>query len=374
MGLIQAVAGMVSGSLADQWKEVIEPGDMGEGVVFVKGQKLQNSGWRSSNRRGTDDLITDGSVIHVYERQAMLMTDGGKITDFSAEPGVYQVSVAGTPSYFGAGLDAAVEDTFKRFQFGGGTPQKQQVFYVNLQEIKGIKFGTPNPVNYFDAFYNAELFLRCFGTYSIRIVDPIKFYAEVIARDATYVHIDQIKDQYQMEFLEALSVAINQMSVDGIRISQVASKASELSRYMSEVLDPQWLLNRGIEVVSVGIASLSYDEESKALINMRNKGAMLSDPAIRESFVQGSVASGLQAAGSNPGGAGAAFMGMGMGMNASGGFMAAASVSNQGQMAKDQAGLPAQNTGESGGFCPNCGLAQPVPRPNFCASCGNKLG
>ncbi|WP_026459860.1 SPFH domain-containing protein [Schaalia suimastitidis] len=336
MGLFKAAAGAIGGVLADQWREAIEPTDMGEGVVFCKGSRLRPDDSRGANRKGTDDIITNGSAIHVYDRQAMMLIDGGRIADFAAEPGIFTVDHSTAPSIFSGELRESVVDTWKRFTFGGVTPQKQQAFYINLQEIKGIKFGTPNALNYFDTFYNAELFLRCHGTFSIKIVDPILFYQEVIPRDALRLHIDDVKEQYMSEFLEALQTSINQMSVDGIRISQVASKMRELSQYMRDTLDEDWLRHRGMEIQAVGIASISYDEESRKLIDMRNQGAMLSDPSVREGYVQGAVARGMEAAGSNEAGAGLAFMGMGMGMQAGGGFMQAASQSNQAQMAQQQ--------------------------------------
>ncbi|QWW19768.1 SPFH domain-containing protein [Schaalia sp. 19OD2882] len=333
--VIGAATGAIEGELNDQWLEAFEPQDMGEGVVFAKAGKVRPGDSRSRNR-GTADVITDGSAIHVYDRQAMMLVDGGRITDFTAEPGIYVVQNGGRPTIFAGDLKGTLMDTWERFKFGGATPQKQQAFYVNLQEIKGIRFGTPNALNYFDNFYNAELFLRCHGTFSIRIADPILFYQQVIPRDAVHVHIDDIKEQYMSEFLEALQSSINQMSVDGIRISQVSSKMRELSNYMRDTLDQDWLQGRGMEIVSVGIASVSYDEESRKLIDMRNQGAMLADPSVREGYVQGAVARGMEAAGSNEAGAGVAFMGMGMGMQTGGGFMGAASQSNQQQMAAQQ--------------------------------------
>lgn len=170
--------------------------------------------------------------------------------------------------------------------------------------------------------------------------------------------------------MDALQSAINQMSVDGVRISAITSKSRELSKYMADVLDADWNDLRGIEVCSVGLASISYDDESKALINMRNKGAMMSDPTIREGFVQSSVAQGMQAAGSNTSGAANAFMGMGMGMNAAGGFMSAASQTNAAQMAQQQAAQQAaqQNQAANGWKC-SCGT---VNTGNFCSGCGSK--
>ena len=222
---------------------------------------------------------------------------------------------------FNGDFKDSLKESFQRIKYGGVTPTAQKVFYINLQEIKGIKFGSPNPLNYFDNFYNSELFLRTHGTYSIKVTDPLLFFAEAIPKNKDKVEIQDINEQYLSEFLVALQSTMNQMSVEGIRISHVPSKGRELSQYMATTLDEEWKQMRGFEIQAVGISSISYDDESKELINMRNKGAMLGDPSVREGYVQGSVARGMEAAGSNEGGATGAFLGMGLGMQTTGGFM-----------------------------------------------------
>lgn len=366
MGLISAAVSSVSGVLSDSWKEVIEPDDMSDSTLLVKGVAVK----KGSNKKGTDNYVSNGSVIHVYPNTLMLLMDGGKIVDYSAQEGYYEVNNSSAPSIFNGELKDSVKETWKRFQFGGVPSQKQCVYYINTAEIKGIKFGTRNPVNYFDNFYNAELFLRAHGSYSIKITDPIKFFTEFAPKGTDRIEIKDLSEQLFNEFMDALQSAINQMSVDGVRISAITSKSRELSKYMADVLDADWNDLRGIEVCSVGLASISYDDESKALINMRNKGAMMSDPTIREGFVQSSVAQGMQAAGSNTSGAANAFMGMGMGMNAAGGFMSAASQTNAAQMAQQQAAQQAaqQNQAANGWKC-SCGT---VNTGNFCSGCGSK--
>lgn len=366
MGLISAAVSSVSGVLSDSWKEVIEPDDMSDSTLLVKGVAVK----RGSNKKGTDNYVSNGSVIHVYPNTLMLLMDGGKIVDYSAQEGYYEVNNSSAPSIFNGELKDSVKETWKRFQFGGVPSQKQYVYYINTAEIKGIKFGTRNPVNYFDNFYNAELFLRAHGSYSIKITDPIKFFTEFAPKGTDRIEIKDLSEQLFNEFMDALQSAINQMSVDGVRISAITSKSRELSKYMADVLDADWNDLRGIEVCSVGLASISYDDESKALINMRNKGAMMSDPTIREGFVQSSVAQGMQAAGSNTSGAANAFMGMGMGMNTAGGFMSAASQTNAAQMAQQQAAQQAaqQNQAANGWKC-SCGT---VNTGNFCSGCGSK--
>ena len=320
----------MGGALADQWLEAIEPDDMGDRIVFARGVQVRRG--KGSNTKGSSDIVSNGSVIHVYPNQFMMLVDGGKVVDYTAEEGYYTIDHSSMPSMFNGQFGEALKESFNRIRFGGITPTAQKVYYVNLQEIKGIKFGTRNPVNYFDNFYNAELFLRAHGTYSIKVTDPLKFYGEVIPKNADRVDIDSINEQYLSEFLEAFQTSVNQMSADGTRISFVTSKSRELGRYMADTLDEEWNKLRGMEIQSVGIASITYDEESQNLINLRNKGAMMGDPGIREGYVQSTIAEGLKNAGSNSAGSLAGFMGMGFGMQTGGGFMGAASNTNMQQM------------------------------------------
>lgn len=410
MGIIKAIASAIGGSLADQWLEVLEPDNMSDTTVFTSGVKVRKDDRRNSNVKGTDNTVSNGSVIHVYPNQFMMLVDGGKVVDYTAEEGYYTVDDSSLPSLFSGGFGESLKETFNRIKYGGVTPTAQKVFFINLQEIKGIKFGTKNALNYFDNFYNAELFLRAHGTYSIKITNPLLFFAEAIPKNQSRVEIDDINEQYLSEFLEALQTSMNKMSIDGIRISHVVSRGTELSKYMSTVLDEDWKRMRGFEVQAVGIASISYDDESKELINMRNKGAMLSDPGVREGYVQGSIARGLEAAGSNEAGSAATFMGMGIGMQAGGGYMGTASQANVQQMqqqaqqaqqaaaqpvavAAGQVQAPQNGNGNwtcscgsvnNGKFCPNCGAKKPErifctncghaiegPKPKFCPNCGN---
>lgn len=389
MGIIKATASAVKGALADSWLEVYEADDLGDQVVFTKGICTR----QGQNKKKSTDTVSNGSVIHVAPNQFMMLTDGGKVIDYTAEEGYYEVSDSSLPSLLNGEFKDTLNDIFDRIRFGGQTPSKQKVYFINLQEIKGIKFGTRNPVNYFDNFYNAELFLRAHGTYSIKITNPLKFYAEVIPKNDDHVTVSEINEQYLNEFLEALQSALNQMSADGIRISHVTSKSRELGGYMAHVLDGDWNQNRGMEIQSVGIASVSYDEESKKLIHLRNQGAMLSDASVREGYVQGALARGMEAAGSNKGGAMTGFMGMGMGMQAGGNFLDAASRTNVRQMQAQQTAptvLPAASdawtcscgAANTGKFCSECGSPKPassewtcscgtVNKGKFCSECGS---
>ncbi len=394
MGIIRALGQATAGGFADQWLEVYEANDMGERTVFTNGVLIR----RGQNVKGTNDTVSNGSIIHVYDNQFMMLVDGGKVVDYTAEPGYYKVDNSSMPSLFNGQFGDTLKEAFNRIKYGGQTPTVQKVFFVNLQEIKGIKFGTRNPINYFDSFYNAELFLRAHGTYSVKITNPLQFYAEVIPRNRDRVDIESINDQYMSEFLEALGSSINQMSADGTRISYVASKARELGKYMADVLDEEWNQMRGMEIQAVGIASVSYDEESQKLINMRNEGAMLgTDFNVLRGMAVKNVTQGIRDAGSNTGGAMNAFMGVGMGMNTLNGTLSGlGSLQTPGDMAgMGQPGPAAggmnpgmtaagtqQSAGTAGGwtcecgavntgkFCSECGKPAPAPRIGWTCECG----
>lgn len=403
MGIIKAAVGAIGGTLADSWLDAIQAPDMGDNVVCCPGRIITNK--RSSNTKGNENVVSNGSKIHVYDNQFMILVDNGKVVDYTAEPGAYTVSMSSAPSLFNGQFGASLKDAFERVKFAGTPSYQQHVFFINLQEIKNLKFGTPNPIQYFDNFYNAELFIRAHGTYSIKITDPFKFYQEVIPRSAIVnnetVDFTTLNQQYNDEFLSALGAAINQYSADGNRVSYIASKGPLIAKYMAQALDEEWSNTRGFQIQSVGLNPPSYDKTSQDLINMRNKGAMLSDAAVQQGYVAGNISEGLRDAGSNANGAGMGFLGMGMGMNAGGnimgGYMQNPQYNNQ-QPQQYQQQMPQQQqpmqqpqqqpqqaaqggwTCECGAvnqgkFCSECGKPMPAaPKKRFCTNCGAELG
>ena len=370
MGIVRAAAGAIGGSLADSWLDFIEADNMTDTTAMTRGVQVHDR--RSSNRRQSTGIVSNGSKVIVGQNQMMLLVDGGNIVDYCAEPGYYEVFMSSAPSMFNGEFKDSLKDTWNRFKFGGQPSSKQEIYFINLQEIKNIKFGTRNALNYFDNFYNAELFLRCHGTYSIKITDPIKFFKEVCPRNAQRVDMNNIGEQYLMEFTQALQTAIAKMSMDGKRISYLNAMTTDLSRYMQTVLDDQWKDLRGMEVCSVALATISYDEASQKLINRRNEAGMFSDPNIRQAYAQTAVADGLRNAGSNASGAMNGYVGMGMGMNVGGSFIQSVTSANaqQNQQSSANSWTCECGTANTGRFCQNCGKAKPAPANTWTCQCG----
>ena len=134
------------------------------------------------------------------------------------------------------------------------------------------------------------------------------------------------------EVVGTLSAAFANYTNDpskGNRISKIQADQIGFAQAMSSAVEEayQWRSTRGIEIVKTAILAIEYDEDTKALLSDVKKADALSG-ARGNSFMQQSVARGMEAAGSN-GGTGMAFMGMGM--NAASNMMG--SVNNDGSSA-----------------------------------------
>ena len=402
MGIIRAAINAVTGGLADSWLEVIEPSPMGNNDVLVPGQAVDQRG-RSQNKKGGENLVSNGSIIHVYDKQFMILVDGGKIVDYTADPGYYKVDNSALPSLFNGQFGDSIKERFSRIKYGGISSTSQRVFFLNLAEIKNIKFGTQNPVQYFDNFYESELFMRLHGTYSIKITDPFKFYMEVIPKECItgnrkFTFAPPDIQQYNDEFISELGTAFNNYSADGFRISHIASKTKEMGKYMAQALDEDWNQLRGFEVVSVGMQPPSYSEESQQIINERSKMASqvsyLKDAANQQAFMAKSVGEGISSAGKNAGGAAVGFMGMNMAQNMGAGVMGGYMQNPQYAQPQQGYGQPQQGYGQqqppqapqqggwtcscgavnTGKFCMECGKPKPeAPKGRFCTNCGAQL-
>ena len=398
MGLIKAALGSAGGILADQWREYFYCDSMDADVLMTKGTKRTTS--RSSNTKGSDNIISNGAVIAVNEGQCMMIVEQGQIVEFAAEAGefTWDSSTEGSILYggFGEGLKASWNNLKRRFTFGADTAKDQRIYFINTKEIMGNKYGTPAPVPFRVVDKNIgldmDVSIRCNGEYSYRISDPMVFYKNVAGNVTTDFRRSQIDSALKSDFLTALQPAFARISDMGIRYSSLPGHTMEIANAMNQVLSTKWAQQRGISVVTVGVNSVTASAEDEATIKELQKSAVFRNTNMAAAHMVQAQAEAMKTAAANENGAMMGFMGMNMAQNA-GGFNAAQLYQmNQQQPAPAAAPAPvtpasgwkcgcgAENTGK---FCVECGAKKPektgwvcacgsVNKGKFCPECGAK--
>lgn len=371
MGLIKAGIGALGGTLADQWKEFFYCEAMGKDVMVTKGKK--RTGPRSSNTKGSDNIISNGSVIAVADGQCMMIVEQGKVVEVCAEPGEFRYDTSTEPSIFTGSLGTGIKDTFKaigkRFTFGGDTGKDQRVYYFNTKELVDNKFGTPNPIPFrvvdSKIGLDVDVSVRCSGVYSYKIADPLLFYTNVCGNVAQEYTREELDSQLRTEFISALQPAFGRLSDLELRPNQIVSHNTELENAMNLALSKKWRELRGLKVVSVALGSVTLPEEDAEMIKQLQRTAVMQNPNMAGAALVGAQADAMKAAASNTSGAMAGFMGMGMAMNAGG--MNAQNLFAMGQQQQAQAAQPRASQAE--GWTCSCGA---VNKGRFCQECGAK--
>ena len=394
MGLIKAGIGALGGTLADQWKEFFYCDAMDMDTLVIRGEK--RVGGRSSNTKGHDNVISNGSGIAVADGQCMIIVEQGKVVEVCAEPGEYTYDSSTEPSIFAGSLGKSILDTFKtmgkRFTYGGDTGKDQRVYYFNTKEIMGNKFGTPSPI-IFEVInknigFSRTVNVRCNGVYSYVISNPILFYTKVCGNVDYAFTRDAIDEQMKTEFISALQPAFGALAELELRPAQIPGKVNELKQAMNEALRAEWVESRGISVEKIALNPITLNpEDMKKIQDMEDAVAMGSNAAMMAGRMTTATANAMETAAGNSAGAMTGFMGMGMAGGAmGGGFNAAQNLYQQGQEQAKKAidagwkcACGAVNTGK---FCTECGAKAidagwkcacgAVNTGKFCSECGAK--
>ena len=400
MGLIKAALGSAGGVLADQWKEYFYCESMPADVLVTKAHKKVSG--RSSNKHGSENIISNGSVIAVNDGQCMLIVEQGKVVDVCAEPGEYTYDTSSEPSIFcgglGAGVKAAFQQVGKRFTFGGEPPKDQRVYFIKTKELVGNKYGTPNPVPFrvvdMNIGLDMDITIRCFGEYSYQIANPVLFYTNVCGNVEQDYTREEIDGQLKSELMTALQPAFAKISEMGIRYSALPGHTQELSDVLNKVLSDKWDNLRGIRIVSLGVSSVKASEEDEAMIKELQRNAVFRNPTMAAAQMVGAQASAMQSAASNEKtGPAMAFAAMNMAANVGGANAQNLFTMGQQQAAQAQPMQPSApapvpqaewtcscGTVNTGKFCSECGSPRPagpwtcscgtVNTGKFCSECG----
>ena len=384
MGLVKAAVSAASGVMADQWKEYFYCDALPADVLAVKG--IKRTSGRSANRRSSENVITDGSVLAVADGQCALIVEQGKVVDLCAEAGEYTYSTGTQPSLLSGGLEH-IDDVFaemgKRFGFGGQAAADQRIYYINTKELPGNKYGTPNavPFRVVDqrAGIDIDIGIRCFGEYSYRIVNPILFYTNVCGNVENAYTRDALDSQLKTELMTALQPAFARISEMGIRYSSLPAHTAELAEVLNQELSAKWSRLRGIEIVSLGVSGVKASEEDEQMIKELQRSAAFMDPTRAAAHLVGAQAAAMQAAASNTAaGPAMAFMGMNQaaaagGVNAQDLYrMGTQQAAAQPQSAPAGSWICACGQSNSGKFCSACGKPRPEAPTVWVCSCGAK--
>ena len=385
MGLIKAALGAVGGVLADQWKEFFYCDALSENVLVVKGQHRVSG--RSSNTKGEDNIITTGSGIAVADGQFMMIVEQGKILDVCAEPGEYTFDISGEPSLFAGGSFAdnalaSLKSVWERFKFGGIPGKDTRIYYFNMKELIGNKYGTPNPVPFRVVDTNVgldmDIAIKCFGEYSYKLMNPILFYTNVCGNVTKDYTRDTIEGQLKTELMTALQPAFAKISAMGIRYSMLPGHTMELAQALNEVLSEKWRDLRGLEIVSFGVSSVKASEEDEKMIKELQRNAAFKDPTMAAAQLVGAQSAAMQSAAANEG-AGAAMAFVGMNMAGQAGGMNAQNLFTMGQEQQAQAAAQQAaagwtcscgHAGNTGKFCAECAKPRPAEGGGWTCECG----
>lgn len=278
MGIIQAFTGALGGTFADQWKDIITAGHFTEYTVVAPGVYQQTNNGRGTNVKGSVDVISNGSRIFVPENTAAFIFSQGGIEDVVTQAGGYEYR-AGQPSVFsGDGFTASIANqAVDRIGYGGQSSDQKYLAFVNLREIRGLKFGTRGPMVYHDKFYGVDLELMAYGSFSLRVVDAVAFVRNFLPANTRYYAFDsaEARQQISSEFMQAFLVAVNSLSATH-RIAELLSQAGSIAELIADdnsVLG-SWITRYGLDVVQVGIESIEFSPESRELVKQYSANKM----------------------------------------------------------------------------------------------------
>lgn len=381
MGLIKAALTAVSSTMADQWLEFYSCESMSADALVVRAKR--QTGKRSSNKKGNENVISDGSKIIVNEGQAMIMVDQGMITEIATEAGIYTYNSADSPSIFsssfGKGLKGTFKDMWDRIKYGGDIAKDQRIYFFNRKELMNNNFGTVNRVGfrmeYKDLGRSFTVSVGCNGTYTFMIDDPVLFYTNVCGNVTNVFDRSNLDQQLRAEFLDALVPAFAELSSNGIRYDQLAGGHSYVKDALSKALAARWEDTRGIKLTGVYINSATITDSDIKKIQEYEDKAWLKDPANAATLLAEAQAEAMIKAADNKGGAAMGFFGMNLasqagGMSAQNLYeMAAAKQQSAGQQNSGswKCGCGTDNTGN---FCNNCGKPKPADQNGWKCECG----
>lgn len=282
MGIFDAAFDSLGGVLADQWKDVVTAAPFDEHTAVAPGIRKSSQNGRGANM-GAEDILSNGSIIFVPENTAAFIFSQAGIEQVITQPGGFEYR-GGEASVFdeqdrrekGLGkiiLDQAVD----RIGFSGMSSEEKRVAFVNLREMRGLKFGTRGPLAYNDLFYGTDLEVFSYGSFSVQVSDPELFVRNFVPANVSSYSLDdpQARSQLLSEFLNSFIAAVNSLSAT-YRVSQLPSQTNEIAAAISSEDENAgtWPERFGLRLAAVAIENIEFSDESRELVRQFSEKKM----------------------------------------------------------------------------------------------------
>ena len=323
MGLIKFVGDTVSGGIgafrstlhSAAWKEYFESGDMSNGVLMKRADRITTSG--SRNKRTDDNLISSGSGIDVQEGQCMLIVENGKVVEFCAEAGRYTYDNSIQPSLLSGnnkGLKAMGKEILSQWSAGGQRFSTQRIYFVNMCELlhTPIKWGCGEIAfhhvqQYATGVMELDITLRGNGQATIRISDPVKFFKMVGgqltgADNSGVISINDpgILSNLKSNIIDNVAQAIETLGTEQqVAYTGIRAKGNDIKNIINRLISDEWAGLRGFELASFSVngSFRPTDTDLETMREMQHRFTMAQNANMMNYDIQKGISEGFKAAG-----------------------------------------------------------------------------
>ena len=282
MGILDAAFDSIGGVLADQWKDIVTAAPFDEHTIVSPGIRKNAQNGRGGNF-GAEDILSNGSIIFVPENTAAFVFSQAGIEQVITTPGGFEYR-DGEASVFDErdrrekGLGKILlGQAADRIGFSGMSQDEKRVAFVNLREIRGLKFGTRGPLAYNDLFYGTDLEIYSYGSFTVAVCDAERFVRNFVPANVTSYTLDDPRARGQLlsEFLNSYIAAVNSLSVD-YRVSQLPSQTNEIAASIAAEDENAgtWPERFGLKLVAVAIENIEFSEQSRELVRQFSEKKM----------------------------------------------------------------------------------------------------
>jgi membrane protease subunit (stomatin/prohibitin family) len=245
--------------------------------------------------------IKFGAKLTVREGQAAVLVNEGEVADVFT-PGMYELRTANLP----------ILSTLQGWPHGFQSPFKAEVYFFSTRRFTDLKWGTKNPIMLRDPEFG-PVRLRAFGTYVVRIQDPVLFLREIVGTDGHFTK-DEITDQIRNQIVSRFATVL---ASSGIPVLDLAASYERLGEYLTNKIAPE-ISVYGLELVQMLVENISLPPEVEQALDRRTSMGIVGDLSR---YAQFQAAEAMRKAAENPGAAGSGLgmmVGMGLGQQAAG--------------------------------------------------------